>query len=367
MMSSSEIETIVREVLSRMMSEQGSVPTAIVTAGPHTTSWTLHDAVISLDALRAVPTTTKVVHIPQRAIVTPAARDWCRERSIVLERHSSMLAEGREPSGEAVSIATTLTRPDGLRRTAWIGANAEGRQPIGSMLAVGREPSGEAVSIATTLTTPDGSRRTATTPDGSRRTATTPDGLRRTAWIGANAEGRQPIGSMLAVGREPSGDAARNATTLNATSDDNSIATPDGLRRTATTPDGLRRTATTPTRLFIAGTVDWLPGLARQLCPKQSHISERSPDDASAIRAIASALRAGHRSGIAIVQSPYSALWQSARDEMLRPAVVSQWSELNEIFREVPVNLLIIPATRWSVAGAANVARRFLDHLRSQS
>ncbi|MCU0708582.1 MAG: hypothetical protein MUF23_09840 [Pirellula sp.] len=304
MMSSSEIETIVREVLSRMMSEQGSVPTAIVTAGPHTTSWTLHDAVISLDALRAVPTTTKVVHIPQRAIVTPAARDWCRERSIVLERHSSMLAEGREPSGEAVSIATTLTRPDGLRRTAWIGANAEGRQPIGS---------------------------------------------------------------MLAVGREPSGDAARNATTLNATSDDNSIATPDGLRRTATTPDGLRRTATTPTRLFIAGTVDWLPGLARQLCPKQSHISERSPDDASAIRAIASALRAGHRSGIAIVQSPYSALWQSARDEMLRPAVVSQWSELNEIFREVPVNLLIIPATRWSVAGAANVARRFLDHLRSQS
>jgi hypothetical protein len=265
MMSSLEIETIVREVLSRMMTEQN--------IATHPSQCTLHDAVISLDALRAVPATAKIVHIPPSAIVTPAARDWCRERSVVLERLSSMLAEGREPSG--------------------------------SMLAVGREPSGEAVSIATTLTT----------PDGWRRTATTPDGLRHTAGIGANA----------------------------VTSE------------------------TTPTRLFVAGTVEWLPGLARQLCPKQSRISERSPDDASAIRAIASALRAGHRSGIAIVQSPYSALWQSARDEMLRPAVVSQWSELNEIFREVPVNLLIIPATRWSVAGAANVARRFLDHLRSQS
>jgi len=89
-------------------------------------------------------------------------------------------------------------------------------------------------------------------------------------------------------------------------------------------------------------------------------------DDAAAVRSVAQAIRAGSKSAIAIVKAPHSTLWQAARDEALRPALVSQWSDLAEVLREVPTNMLIVPATRWNIAGSANIARKFLEFIQAK-
>jgi len=45
--------------------------------------------------------------------------------------------------------------------------------------------------------------------------------------------------------------------------------------------------------------------------------------------------------------------------------LISQWSDLAEVFREVPTNMLIVPATRWNIAGSANIARKFQEHIQA--
>lgn len=88
-------------------------------------------------------------------------------------------------------------------------------------------------------------------------------------------------------------------------------------------------------------------------------------DDAATVRSVAQAIRGGVGSTIAIVKAPHATLWQAARDEALRPAIISQWSDLAEVLREVPTNMLIVPSTRWNIAGTANIARKFLEHIQA--
>jgi hypothetical protein len=235
----SEIERIVREVLKSMAAPVlapalANANQSIATTQPNSVS--LRESVIGLEALRGIPAGATAIQVSSKAVVTPAARDWLRDRGVTIARGGSIATK------PAVATASAVTA-----------------QPANT-------------SVATSMP-----------------------------------------------------------------------------------------------RLFIAGAVDWLPGLSKQLCPKQTKVADRVADDASVVRAIAVAIRSGHRSGLALVDAPHSTLWQSARDDLLRPAVVSQWSDLAEIFREVPVNLLIVPSKRWGVAGAANIARRFLVHVGSQS
>ena len=124
---------------------------------------------------------------------------------------------------------------------------------------------------------------------------------------------------------------------------------------------------TNPQRLLVAGTPSWMPSITKQLCPKQANVVEISTDDSAALRTIAAGLRAGHQAGIAIVGSPHATCWQAARDDRLRPAVVSSWPELEQVLREVPVNLLILSAKTWHVPSTCNAARRFFQHLQNQS
>ena len=139
----------------------------------------------------------------------------------------------------------------------------------------------------------------------------------------------------------------------------------------ATEPSALEATAVkNPTdslskRLFVTGSVLWLRNLENQLCPKATFVDEVQIDDAAAIRSVAQAFGKGASHAVAIVKAPHATLWQAARDEALRPAIISQWSDLVEVFREVPTNLLIVPATRWSIAGSANITRKFLEHLKA--
>ncbi len=122
-----------------------------------------------------------------------------------------------------------------------------------------------------------------------------------------------------------------------------------------------------PQRVLVAGSAAWMPSMAKQLCSKQAKVCEVTLDDASALRTIANGLRAGHQAGVIVVQSPHATCWQAARDDLLRPAVVSNWSELDDVLREVPVNLLILHAKTWNVPSSCNTARRFFQHLQNRS
>jgi hypothetical protein len=104
--------------------------------------------------------------------------------------------------------------------------------------------------------------------------------------------------------------------------------------------------------------------IEKQMCPKQANVRTKLHDDTAALREIANGLRSGHQAGVLIAASPHAACWQAARDEKLRPAVVSQWSDLPAVLSEVPVNLLILSASKWNVPSICNASRHLFEHLK---
>ncbi|MCF7961766.1 MAG: hypothetical protein K9M08_13585 [Pirellula sp.] len=128
-------------------------------------------------------------------------------------------------------------------------------------------------------------------------------------------------------------------------------------------PNALAR----PQRLVVAGSTNYMTSIAKQLCSKQAAVIDKSADDATAMRTIAEKLRTGHQAGVAIVESPHAACWQAARDDRLRPAVIAHWSDLDDVLREVPVNVLVLSSKSWNIPSACNVARRFFQHLQNHS
>lgn len=122
-----------------------------------------------------------------------------------------------------------------------------------------------------------------------------------------------------------------------------------------------------PQRLVVAGSANYITSISKQLCSKQAAVIEKSADDATAMRTIAEKLRSGHQAGVAIVESPHAACWQAARDDRLRPAVIARWSDLDDVLREVPVNILVLSSKSWNIPSACNVARRFFQHLQNHS
>ncbi len=117
--------------------------------------------------------------------------------------------------------------------------------------------------------------------------------------------------------------------------------------------------------ILIAGQASWYSSLKRPLCPKATKLTDIATDDASALRTISTGLREGHKAGVLIAVSPHNVCWQAARDEKLRPIVVSDWSELNSILAEVPTNLLILSQRKWNAPSTINVIRAFSKHLRT--
>ena len=142
---------------------------------------------------------------------------------------------------------------------------------------------------------------------------------------------------------------------------------PSGLSTSVASGENLQKNImeTESKRVLVTGSVLWLRTLEKQLCPKSSQIDQVQFDDAASLRAVAQAIRNGAPAAIAVVKAPHATLWQAARDEALRPSIVSQWSDLTEVLQEVPTNLLILPASRWNTAGTANIARKFIDHIRA--
>ena len=264
-LSSIDIERIVREVLASVMpampapsanpSATSSATTssnAIVksnVAQPRPQSidaMHLNAPVLSLDSLRSVPSGTKQITVSSTALVTPAAKDWLKEKGIGWTR-----------------IVPTASSP------------GTGKSPASS------NPSGLSTSVASSEILQENTMETETK------------------------------------------------------------------------------------RVLVTGSVLWLRTLEKQLCPKSSQIDQVQFDDAASLRAVAQAIRNGAPAAIAVVKAPHATLWQAARDEALRPSIVSQWSDLAEVLQEVPTNLLILSASRWNTAGTANIARKFIDHIRA--
>jgi len=268
-LSSIDIERIVREVLASVlpaMPASGTNPSAasIATTSKTTSATTsgksnaaepmpqsidalyLNAPVLSLDSLRSVPSGTKQITVSSTALVTPAAKDWLKEKGIGWTR-----------------IAPTASSP------------VTAKSPVPS------NPSGLSPSVAAS-----------------------------------------------------------------------EILQKNNLE-------------TEPKRVLVTGSVLWLRTLEKQLCPKSSQIDQVQFDDAASLRAVSQAIRNGAPAAIAVVKAPHATLWQAARDEALRPSIVSQWSDLAEVLREVPTNLLILSASRWNTAGTANIARKFIEHIRA--
>jgi hypothetical protein len=107
-----------------------------------------------------------------------------------------------------------------------------------------------------------------------------------------------------------------------------------------------------------------MSAVQKQLCPKQAKVLEKSTDDASALRSIQEWLGRGHQAGILWVESAYATGWQAARIDSLRPAVVTQWSDVARAMQEVPLNLLVLPFHGWTIPAVCNAARTFFEHLK---
>ncbi len=133
----------------------------------------------------------------------------------------------------------------------------------------------------------------------------------------------------------------------------------------ATAPEHVSALRSVPgQRMLVAGTVDWMEIVAGQLCRQQTRVIPTLTDDASVVREIASSLRAEQRTAIAIVGAPHAACWQASRDEALRPAVVANWGQLDEILAEVPANVLFVSARTWQAPMVCNLARKWQSRLK---
>ena len=143
----------------------------------------------------------------------------------------------------------------------------------------------------------------------------------------------------------------------NAVSSSSSIVKQDAAA--STVPSKVR-----PQRLIIAGSCQAMVAIEKQMCSKQANVRAQLQDDTAALREIANGLRHGHQAGVLVAASPHAACWQAAREEKLRPAVVSQWSDLPAVLSEVPVNLLILSASKWNVPSICNASRHLFEHLK---
>lgn len=114
-----------------------------------------------------------------------------------------------------------------------------------------------------------------------------------------------------------------------------------------------------PPAMGLFGRVELVGRLQGIVCPRQATVESNTSDDATSLRDAQRLMRAQYRVGILVVDAPHAACWQAARDDFLRPAVLSDWNQLQNILREVPANLLILDAKQWRVPAIANVVKQW--------
>ncbi|MBM3966328.1 MAG: hypothetical protein FJ308_14875, partial [Planctomycetes bacterium] len=105
-----EIERIVRDVLRNLsgLSSAGSHGSNGTAASLANVAIAIDASVVSVDVLRRLklPASEKKIQIQSSSVLTPSARDWCRERGIEIVRSPSS-GTSKSPAGHPASIATS--------------------------------------------------------------------------------------------------------------------------------------------------------------------------------------------------------------------------------------------------------------------
>lgn len=76
------------------------------------------------------------------------------------------------------------------------------------------------------------------------------------------------------------------------------------------------------------------------------------------LTALASAPPTSHQPVIAVTAQPYEVVWQAIRQHGWRAAVLSSLSDLDEVWREAPPELLVVSSVRWNLPMLRNLVRR---------
>jgi hypothetical protein len=116
-----DVEALVREVLARLADGRQAEP---VKANP--AECVLQERVITLSSIDGQCEGIRTLVVPQRAVVTPAASDWLREKKIALRR-----------SGEKPATGTAAKTP--AARTLMLGVAETHFEPATLVERLGRE------------------------------------------------------------------------------------------------------------------------------------------------------------------------------------------------------------------------------------
>ncbi|MCU0717027.1 MAG: hypothetical protein MUD03_12955 [Pirellula sp.] len=111
--NATEIEKLVRQALQAWTGSVAASPVA-TTSTPVPSTLLLADSVISTETLRGRLAGINTLQVSDRAIVTPAVKDLCREKKIAIERAgAAVLSTGNQASSSSPA-ATPLARPQRL-------------------------------------------------------------------------------------------------------------------------------------------------------------------------------------------------------------------------------------------------------------
>ncbi len=135
-----DIDGIVREVLRRL-ADHTAAPRA---AG---SSLELADRVLTLDTLSRLPKDVRAVRIAPGSIITPAARDELKRRSIQIERVTSSAAEKGQVANVALWLETGVAIPEGAA-AAWRNASQGGPREILGRIGESLQRGGQAIVAA---------------------------------------------------------------------------------------------------------------------------------------------------------------------------------------------------------------------------
>jgi len=113
-----QVERIVREVLARLTksSEEGHHGTALQMAENQTArdQLVIAEHVVTVTTLAGRTKGKRVVVVPQRAIVTPAARDLLREQGVALERQAPRGHQAQLGLRRVIAVAETNFEPTAM-------------------------------------------------------------------------------------------------------------------------------------------------------------------------------------------------------------------------------------------------------------
>ena len=111
-----DIDALVRDVLARLANAPMVESRQAAPLEKNQAERVLHDRVITLSSIEGHWDGIRTLVVPERAVITPAARDWLREKKIALRRSAEKSTPGTAPAATAaralvLGVAETSFEP----------------------------------------------------------------------------------------------------------------------------------------------------------------------------------------------------------------------------------------------------------------